>query len=548
VFVSDDFNSCILDEGTGGWTFSDPLGLSSRRVVGAGTGEAWLEIAVSAGTAHNPWNASYTAPRVMRAVANSDFVLQVKFLSDVTVGQQMQGILIEQDAANYLRFDFHYNSGVRVFAASTTNGASSSRYTSAVIASTPRHMRITRQGNQWTQAYSFDGTTWTTAASFSHTLMAAKAGVFAGNAGSAPPTHTAKFDYVFNAASPIVPEDGGAVQSFTLTVSTSGNGTVTRNPDQPSYPCGSSVTLTAAPAAGWMFTGWSGDLTGNLNPAYIDTTRNKAVTASFAVNIPPALSNISLVPGDTWATASWQTDEPATTEIAYGLTPAYELGVLAQSTFVTQHSITLTGLNRETTYYVRLTSRDPDGGSSSSPNLTFTTTSAVPIEITSIQATVGETSTTISWLTNKPATSAVAHGLTQAYERGVVSDSSLKTTHAITLFALTPGTTYHYKILANDGAGLSAESGDRTFTTTSETPVITIWYGDPQRFGYLGTPQTWINVLGNVHDPDGVASLQYSLNGSAWRALSIGPDNQRLEAPGGFQHRVELCGSGARLQ
>ena len=102
-------------------------------------------------------------------------------------------------------------------------------------------------------------------------------------------------------------------------------------------------------------------------------------------------------------------------------TPAYELGVLAQSTFVTQHSITLTGLNRETTYYVRLTSRDPDGGSSSSPNLTFTTTSAVPIEITSIQATVGETSTTISWLTNKPTTSAVAHGLTQAYERGVVS-------------------------------------------------------------------------------------------------------------------------------
>jgi hypothetical protein len=41
-----------------------------------------------------------------------------------------------------------------------------------------------------------------------------------------------------------------------------------------------------------------------------------------------------------------------------------------------------------------------------------------------------------------------------------------------------------------------------------------------------------------VHDPDGIASLQYSLNGSAWRALSIGPDNRRLEAPGDFN--IEL--------
>src|SRR5688500_482518 len=35
-FVSDDFNTCL-----GGWTFSDPLGGSSRRVVKSGTGDAW---------------------------------------------------------------------------------------------------------------------------------------------------------------------------------------------------------------------------------------------------------------------------------------------------------------------------------------------------------------------------------------------------------------------------------------------------------------------------------------------------------------------------
>ncbi|MEW6029461.1 MAG: InlB B-repeat-containing protein [Chloroflexota bacterium] len=68
---------------------------------------------------------------------------------------------------------------------------------------------------------------------------------------------------------------------YTLTVNTVGNGTVTRDPDQATYHYGDVVQLTAAPAAGSSFSGWSGDLTGSANPVNITIDGNKSVTATF---------------------------------------------------------------------------------------------------------------------------------------------------------------------------------------------------------------------------------------------------------------------------
>jgi len=46
------------------------------------------------------------------------------------------------------------------------------------------------------------------------------------------------------------------------------------------------VTLTAAPGAGYRFSGWSGDLTGAANPAQITMTSAKTVTATFTLAPP----------------------------------------------------------------------------------------------------------------------------------------------------------------------------------------------------------------------------------------------------------------------
>ncbi|GAB2867598.1 beta strand repeat-containing protein [Hymenobacter ruber] len=77
-----------------------------------------------------------------------------------------------------------------------------------------------------------------------------------------------------------------APANYSLTVNTVGSGTVTKNPDQPSYPSGTNVTLTATPAAGFTFTGWSGSATGSTNPLTVAVTANKNITATFTAVAP----------------------------------------------------------------------------------------------------------------------------------------------------------------------------------------------------------------------------------------------------------------------
>lgn len=68
---------------------------------------------------------------------------------------------------------------------------------------------------------------------------------------------------------------------YTLTVNTAGNGTVDVSPAQATYSAGQIVTLTAFPAAGWQFAGWSGAAGGAENPKQVTITGNTVVTATF---------------------------------------------------------------------------------------------------------------------------------------------------------------------------------------------------------------------------------------------------------------------------
>lgn len=68
----------------------------------------------------------------------------------------------------------------------------------------------------------------------------------------------------------------------------------------------------------------------------------------------------------------------------------------------------------------------------------------------------------------------------------------------------------------------------------AQGPIIDVWYGDSQKFGHLGNPQNWVNILGNVSDSDGVKQISYTLNGGDAVVLSVGPDERRLQNKGDF--------------
>ncbi len=68
---------------------------------------------------------------------------------------------------------------------------------------------------------------------------------------------------------------------FTLTVNVIGEGTVIKDPNQATYPYGTTVELTAVPETGWIFDYWDGDLTGSENPDEIVIDGDKVINAYF---------------------------------------------------------------------------------------------------------------------------------------------------------------------------------------------------------------------------------------------------------------------------
>lgn len=68
---------------------------------------------------------------------------------------------------------------------------------------------------------------------------------------------------------------------YTLTMSVTGQGSVTLDPPGGTYLSGETVTLTASPNAGWHLAQWEGDLTGAVNPVQITMDASKTITAAF---------------------------------------------------------------------------------------------------------------------------------------------------------------------------------------------------------------------------------------------------------------------------
>ncbi|MCP4304966.1 MAG: DUF1349 domain-containing protein, partial [bacterium] len=158
---SDDFSSGVLDPV---WTIEGPAGTSAG--LATTVDDAFLLLETPDGS-HDVWGTNNGA-RAMQTVVDEDFQLETRFLTTPTEQYQMQGLLVEQDANNWIRFDTYSDgTNLRAFAAVTVNGNSTARF-NVVVPADSQYLRVTRADDDWTLEYSSDGVNWTAAGSFTH--------------------------------------------------------------------------------------------------------------------------------------------------------------------------------------------------------------------------------------------------------------------------------------------------------------------------------------------------------------------------------------------
>jgi hypothetical protein len=109
------------------------------------------------------------------------------------------------------------------------------------------------------------------------------------------------------------------------------------------------------------------------SPSTVPSTSPSASTVKDTA--PPKISNITVSGiGTTSAIVSWQTSEPATSQVDYGITTNYEL-TSGNGLLVTTHKLALNykTLNPDTEFHFRIKSVDSSGNVSTSQDQTFTT-------------------------------------------------------------------------------------------------------------------------------------------------------------------------------
>ncbi len=160
------------------------------------------------------------------------------------------------------------------------------------------------------------------------------------------------------------------------------------------------TTLTGlAPSTTYHFRVTSVDAAGNAAVSVDNTFTTSATPDTTA----PVLSGIT-ASGITSSSAviSWSTDEPATTQVEFGLTSAYGSSTPLATTLVSSHSQTLIGLLPDTIYYYRVRSVDGAGNLSvSSSDRVFTTGTAAdttpPADVQNFTAVGDNQRITLSW-------------------------------------------------------------------------------------------------------------------------------------------------------
>jgi peroxiredoxin len=197
--------------------------------------------------------------------------------------------------------------------------------------------------------------------------------------------------------------------------------------------------------------------------------------------IPPSILNASASNiSESGAIVIWKTDEPSTSQVMIcesvggGSCTWTDL----DKNLVTDHSVTINDLKPSSKYHYTATSTDAASNQGTAEgDFTTLAKSTAALVISGVNVSnVTEVAGTISWTTDKPGTTQVAYGTTNAYGSTTTLNQVLTTSHSATLNGLAPNTTYHFQVKSQDSSGNAITSPDQVFTTAG-TAITTAEVG-----------------------------------------------------------------------
>jgi hypothetical protein len=235
----------------------------------------------------------------------------------------------------------------------------------------------------------------------------------------------------------------------------------------------------------------------------------------------------------TSAVISWVVNRPSSSAVRFGKSQSDLSRSQIDPTARTEQSISLVGLEPNTTYYYQVQSLDAqkDYSSESAYSLThqFTTLSAPTLSNVSV-SNITLNSADVTWQSSSASNTKVYYGGSIAYGSILPeNDLSMTTEHSIKLTNLADTTKYHFKIQGNDIDNNSLSSDDYTFETLPQPKISQIDY-QPDFSG--PAPLVVISWLTNVPTS---SSVEYSPKDSA-DSLSFEESQSALV----LQHKVTL--------
>lgn len=142
-----------------------------------------------------------------------------------------------------------------------------------------------------------------------------------------------------------------------------------------------------------------------------------------------------------------------------------------------------------------------------------------PIISGSSVSSVAETSATITWTTDEPATSQVEYGYDANYGWSTTLDATLTTSHSVTISGLSAATPYNCRPISQDGSSNEATGSNLSFTTDTPAPPA-----DTIDIGSLSVPAGTTNLAIpiNLHNFVPLAGFDFPIK---WSSTDLSCDS-----------------------